>query len=302
MKKIKKKIMDNGFLPLNKTAIKKLGLVKTGVLQSLIDCQDYFEKELFFKSKQEIADELGLHSNTVEKYISELIKDGYINLSGKTGNNRNLYSLNTDMILSIIEDTSSENIVQQMDNNCPTENKIEIDSNCPTDVQILSNSRTIIVQQIDNNCPTDVQNLSKQNKQDNKEKNKEYNKELPEQGNTENLSVREIIERKVANNEKLTADEANIMLDFEDFLIDKNTNNYSFSNSEINILKKAIDTISYWKKNKISKQSAINAYQKTIKADESYTDDKINYFINSQMGGNWATMYNEFLNFCDFYD
>lgn len=160
--KLKKRLNNDSFVPMNKKVLKKFGPVKALVLHNLIECQSLFDKEKFFKSKSKIAEELNISLSSVKRYLDELIDEGYILSVGKTGNNRNLYSLNETKILSIIDDTMVQNE--------PIQNEPMV-QNEPTDSSNWTNSRFKMNQQM-------VQNESSKRKNYIKKENKENKKEV----------------------------------------------------------------------------------------------------------------------------
>lgn len=78
MKKTKKLIMDNGFLPINYKITKKIGINASMLLSLLIDTQDYFDDKPFYKTQKHIEEQIGLSKHFFLQSKKLLIEEGLI--------------------------------------------------------------------------------------------------------------------------------------------------------------------------------------------------------------------------------
>jgi hypothetical protein len=78
MKNAKKLIMNKGFLAINYKITQKLGIEASFLLSLLIDTQDYFDNQPFFKTQKAIEEQIGLTKRQLPKYRSILVEEGLI--------------------------------------------------------------------------------------------------------------------------------------------------------------------------------------------------------------------------------
>ena len=110
-----------GFIPINKFLIKKLGLVATVMYSELINRYKYFKrrntlkmfagKNYFFNTIEDLESSIGLSAHQQRKAIQILIKNKLIKIKYGQGNIR-YFHIEEDM-------ENLKNIAKSVDNNTP---------------------------------------------------------------------------------------------------------------------------------------------------------------------------------------
>jgi hypothetical protein len=78
MKNLKKTIMNDGFLPINYKITKKIGIEASMLLSLLINAQDYYDNQPFYKTQNHIEDEIGMTKKVFLKCKKILVEEGLI--------------------------------------------------------------------------------------------------------------------------------------------------------------------------------------------------------------------------------
>jgi hypothetical protein len=105
MEKIKLKsiISKNPHWELNKQLVRVVGLTECLVLQQLIDLSESaFKRNEIFQPISKMAEEFGLSEFVIKQAISKLKSYGLINVARKSVGFKNFYSVNTDLVLELI--------------------------------------------------------------------------------------------------------------------------------------------------------------------------------------------------------
>lgn len=114
MNGISKLLSTDGFIQVNKTLIKKVGLHEAILIGELCaeynywDEQDKLEDDYFYSTRDNIEENTGLSEHYQRKALSTLYELGIILIEKRGLPAKNYYKINFDVLLSIIEESSCQ--------------------------------------------------------------------------------------------------------------------------------------------------------------------------------------------------
>lgn len=140
MNGISKLLSTDGFIQVNKALIKKLGLHEAILIGELCaeynywESQNRLEDDSFFSTRENIEENTGLSEHFQRKAFSTLQSAGVVRITKKGLPAKNYYTINFDMLLSILE-TSSASSRRQQDTKT-----VDINNNKQTKITNKNNS------------------------------------------------------------------------------------------------------------------------------------------------------------------